>query len=73
MYVSIYPHIYIYIYVCIYIYIYVYIYTHYIRSHENNYFHDCIYITYLKKNIERSYHAFSDFLISCIFSISKQK
>ena len=51
---------------CIYIYIYIHIYI-------NNYFHDCIYIACLNKNIERSHHAFQYFLISCIFSNSKQK
>ena len=64
---------YIYIYIYTYIYIYIYITLHYICNHENNYFHDSIYITYLKKKNRKIASCFSGFFYQLHFQQFKTK
>ena len=71
IYVCVCVHIYIYIY--IYMYIYIYITLHYICNHENNYFHDFIYITYLKKKNRKIASCFSGFFYQLHFQQFKTK
>ena len=75
LYIYICMYVYIYTYTCISIYPYIctYIYVHYICNHENNFFHDCIYILHIKRKNRNTASCFSGFFNQFSFQQFKTK